>query len=102
MFYEALTWEQAMERMLGNVQNMDPRCSLCYKQYALGDVEQLATHMKRCYTARVLKLRIDQHGYKNKTVTERLKILQDVSEQVNFEISRYLIDHVDLNPAFLD
>ena len=102
MFYEALTWEQAMERMLDNVQNMDPRCSLCYKQYVLDDVEQLATHMKRCYTARAMELHIDRHGYKNKTVAERLKVLQDVCDQVNFEISRYLIDRVDLDPIFLD
>lgn len=88
--------------MLEGVQNMNPRCSLCYRTYRVGEVEQLAIHMKRCYTARIIEQHVDQHGYKNKTVAERLEILQHVGDQVNFEISRYLIDHVDLDPMFLD
>jgi len=95
MFYEVLTWKQAMERMLDNVQKMDARCPICYKTYTIGDVENLASHMKRCYTARALEQHIDQHDYKNKTTAERLKMLQDVSNKINYEISRYLIDHVD-------
>ena len=102
MFYEVLTWKQAMERMLDNVQEMDARCSICYKTYAIGEVEQLALHMKRCYTTRVLEQHIDQRGYRDKTVAERLEILQDVSNQINFEISRYLIDHVDLDLTLQD
>ena len=102
MFYEVLTWKQAMERMLDNVQKLDARCPICYKTYVIGEVERLASHMKRCYTARALEHHIDQHGYKNKTVAERLEMLQDVGNRVNFEISRYLIDHVDLDSTLLD
>lgn len=84
-----------MERMLTSVQKTDARCPICYKTYVIDEVEQLATHMKRCYTARALERYIDQHDYKDKTVAERLEILQDVGNRVNYEISRYLIDHVD-------
>lgn len=95
MFYEVLTWKQAMDRMLEGVQNMDARCPLCYKTYVLGEVEQLATHMKRCYMSRSLEQHIDTHGYSGKSTEERLAMLQDVGERVNYEITRYLIDHAD-------
>ena len=102
MFYEVLTWKQTMDRMIYSVKSHEPRCPVCYDTYSTTQVEQLASHIKRCYTARNLEHYINTSDYNQKTTTERLAMLQEIGNKVNYEISRYLIDHCDLSFESVD
>lgn len=78
--------------MLDWVEELDPRCPVCYKPFDMMDIEPLADHMKLCYTARKLEERMIINKSSTATRFERLIIAERVATDVRNEINKYLTD----------